>query len=42
MGSGQAITDPFLGLLRKVFFPNGAPTVTERDIHNDVGFATCD
>jgi 20S proteasome alpha/beta subunit len=26
-GSGQAITDPFLALLRKVFWYNGAPTV---------------
>jgi 20S proteasome alpha/beta subunit len=29
MGSGQAITDPFLGLLRKVFFPETVPSVTE-------------
>jgi hypothetical protein len=29
MGSGQAITDPFLGLLRKVFFKETAPNVTE-------------
>lgn len=29
MGSGQAITDPFLGLLRKVFFAQTAPNVTE-------------
>jgi Proteasome subunit len=29
MGSGQAITDPFLGLLRKVFFPDQPPTLRE-------------
>jgi hypothetical protein len=29
MGSGQTITDPFLGLIRRVFFPDSAPTVTE-------------
>jgi hypothetical protein len=29
MGSGQAITDPFLGLLRKVFFKETVPNVTE-------------
>lgn len=29
MGSGQAITDPFLGLLRKVFFKETTPNVTE-------------
>jgi hypothetical protein len=26
-GSGQSITDPFLALLRKVFWKDGAPTV---------------
>jgi 20S proteasome alpha/beta subunit len=29
MGSGQPITDPFLGLMRRVFFPSGQPTVKE-------------
>jgi hypothetical protein len=30
MGSGQPITDPFLGMLRRVFYPNGGqPTVKE-------------
>jgi proteasome subunit B (beta)-like protein len=29
MGSGQPITDPFLGLMRRVFYPNEQPTVKE-------------
>lgn len=29
MGSGQPITDPFLGLMRRVFFPRSQPTVRE-------------
>ena len=29
MGSGQAIADPFLGLMRKVFWKNGMPTLTD-------------
>lgn len=29
MGSGQPITDPFLGMMRRVFFPNDQPTVKE-------------
>jgi hypothetical protein len=29
MGSGQAITDPFLGLLRRVFWATEQPTVSE-------------
>lgn len=29
MGSGQPITDPFLGLMRRVFYPTGQPTVKE-------------
>jgi len=29
MGSGQPITDPFLGLMRRVFFPKSQPTVKE-------------
>jgi hypothetical protein len=29
MGSGQHITDPFLGLMRRVFYPTGQPTVKE-------------
>ncbi len=29
MGSGQSITDPFLGLMRRVFFQSGQPNLTE-------------
>jgi hypothetical protein len=29
MGSGQAIADPFLGLMRKVFWGNGMPSLTD-------------
>lgn len=29
MGSGQPIMDPFLGMMRRVFFPNDQPTVKE-------------
>ena len=29
MGSGQPITDPFLGLMRRVFYPSGQPTIKE-------------
>ncbi len=29
MGSGQLVTDPFLGFMRRVFWPNSQPTVTE-------------
>lgn len=29
MGSGQTITDPFLGLMRRVFWPNDLPSLSE-------------
>ena len=29
MGSGQTIVDPFLGLMRRVFFPSDQPTLAE-------------
>jgi hypothetical protein len=29
MGSGQPITDPFLGLMRRVFWPNSVPLLNE-------------
>jgi len=29
LGSGQPLTDPFLGFLRKIFFPNGPPKLQD-------------
>ena len=33
MGSGQAIADPFLGFLRRVFWPDNPPPVSEGKLY---------